>query len=474
MKIFTLILFMCLLFTSSSAFAYPVFAPKGHNLKVHWAVVQSKEGKMDEISAIGARTVAKYTPDEKGTYSLYGAIAKENANIMRLLEIYEDEDAYQVHRSSEGFKKYIEERAPILEKLIILPVDPIVLEQKAEGKGNFVSMTIVEIKPEKLEDFKALIKTEMKRAVAEEAGVLGLFATAEQDDKGNRFHTMEIFTDEVAHEKYLGSKEYQEYRKKADEMLSFRQVFENYPANITLSAKGLHRNFLSELENTDPEFVEFFENFALNEVVKETKLDERTRYMAILATLLGCQGIDEFRAILPYALDAKLTPSEIKEVIYQAVAYLGIGRVFPFLKAANEIFSERNINLPLPEASTTTPETRVEKGNQAQVDIFGEGMRNFQNSGSEETRHINRWLAGNCFGDYYTRKGLDYKQREMITFCYIAAQGGCEPQLIAHAKGNFSVGNDKAFLIDVVSQCLPYIGYPRSLNAITCINKAAE
>lgn len=24
------------------------------------------------------------------------------------------------------------------------------------------------------------------------------------------------------------------------------------------------------------------------------------------------------------------------------------------------------------------------------------------------------------------------------------------------------------------SQCLPYIGYPRSLNAITCVNKAAE
>ncbi len=24
----------------------------------------------------------------------------------------------------------------------------------------------------------------------------------------------------------------------------------------------------------------------------------------------------------------------------------------------------------------------------------------------------------------------------MITFCYLAAQGGCEPQLLAHAKAN--------------------------------------
>ena len=88
--------------------------------------------------------------------------------------------------------------------------------------------------------------------------------------------------------------------------------------------------------------------------------------------------------------------------------------------------------------------------------------------------HINRWLAANCFGDYYTRKGLNLAQRELITFCFLMAQGGCESQLTAHAKGNMNMGNDKDFLIRVVSQCLPYIGYPRSLNAISCISKAAE
>lgn len=66
------------------------------------------------------------------------------------------------------------------------------------------------------------------------------------------------------------------------------------------------------------------------------------------------------------------------------------------------------------------------------------------------------------------------RQRELITFCFLAAQGGCEPQLTAHAKGNMNIGNGKDFLIRVVSQCLPYIGYPRSLNAIQCVQKAAE
>lgn len=228
---------------------------------------------------------------------------------------------------------------------------------------------------------------------------------------------------------------------------------------------------ITELKISDPEFAERFEAFANEEVVHEPgmELEEKTRYLAILATLLGCQGIEAFKVVLKEALYGVVTPVEAKEVVYQAVDYLGMGRVFPFISVTNEVMTELGIELPLAGQATTTMENRVELGEQAQVDIFGEDMKGFSKGG-----HINRWLSGNCFGDYYTRKGLDLKQRELITFCYIAAQGGCEPQLIAHAKGNMNLGNDKEFLIKVVSQCLPYIGYPRSLNAITYIKKAAE
>lgn len=222
---------------------------------------------------------------------------------------------------------------------------------------------------------------------------------------------------------------------------------------------------------TDPEFMELFEHFAFDEVVNEVgqQLAPQTRYLVILATLIGCQGIDAYKEILMKALDEGLSPIMAKETVYQSVDYLGMGRMWPFLKAANEVFSEKGINLPLPSQATATIEDRLEKGAQAQAEIFGENMKEAWKAG-----HINRWLADNCFGDYYTRTGLDLAQRELITFCFLAAQGGCEPQLTAHAKGNMNMGNDKEFLIKVVSQCLPYIGYPRSLNAIACINKAAE
>ena len=234
------------------------------------------------------------------------------------------------------------------------------------------------------------------------------------------------------------------------------------------------KNIVSQYKNTDPEFAKVIENFACDEVINNDDLDDRTRMMAVLSALVGSQSTDAFKEMLGCTLDSGVAPVEVKEIVYQATAYLGLGRVFPFLKCVNDELTERGIALPLEGQATTNPTDRLEKGEQAQVDIFGDHMRGFSQSGPEESRHINKWLSDNCFGDYYTRGGLDYKEREMITFCFLAAQGGCEPQLTSHAAANLRIGNDKAFLIKIISQCLPYIGYPRSLNTLRCVNEAAK
>ena len=50
----------------------------------------------------------------------------------------------------------------------------------------------------------------------------------------------------------------------------------------------------------------------------------------------------------------------------------------------NEIFAEIGIALPVQGQAITTTENRLEKGIQAQVDIFGEHMRAFYQSGDPE------------------------------------------------------------------------------------------
>ena len=231
---------------------------------------------------------------------------------------------------------------------------------------------------------------------------------------------------------------------------------------------------MKEFKKTDPEFYQIITDFVYDEACKGKLLDKTERYMCILAGLMGVQGKAMFKVTVEKALEANVDPVIIKEVIYQATAYLGIGRTYDYLMAANEVFKEKHIALPLQSQGTTDQDTRLQAGIDKQCELFGDHMRKGGGSSSPLRKTINTWLADNCFGDYYTRKGLTNAQREMITFCYIASQGGCEPQLKAHTSANFRNGNSKEKLYAVAEAIMPYIGYPRTLNAMNVIDEVAE
>ena len=108
---------------------------------------------------------------------------------------------------------------------------------------------------------------------------------------------------------------------------------------------------------------------------------------------------------------------------------------------------------------------------QKSLPIFGERIDRMHEEAPENQVHIQRYLSADCFGDYYTRGGLDVKTRELLTFSMLVSLGGCEAQVKGHIQGNANVGNGKATLLAVVTQLLPYIGYPRTLNAIACLNE---
>lgn len=42
-----------------------------------------------------------------------------------------------------------------------------------------------------------------------------------------------------------------------------------------------------------------------------------------------------------------------------------------------------------------------------------------------------------------------------------------------HAAANLNVGNDRQTLISVITVLLPFIGYPRALNALAAVNEIA-
>ncbi len=178
---------------------------------------------------------------------------------------------------------------------------------------------------------------------------------------------------------------------------------------------ALFPDHVSTLNVTDPELIEIFDNWAFDEVLKDSVLDPRTRLMVQLAALIASQAVGEYRVMLGGALNVGVRPIEVKEIVYQAVAYVGMGKVFDFLHVTNEVLRSRGIDLPLPGRSTTTPETRFDRGLEVQKRILGERIDQMYAQSPNDELHIQRFLSANCFGDYLTRTGVDLKTRELLT-----------------------------------------------------------
>lgn len=119
--------------------------------------------------------------------------------------------------------------------------------------------------------------------------------------------------------------------------------------------------------------------------------------------------------------------------------------------------------------------SRLAKGIRVQTAIFGEAIAKMHANAADEDRSlIVDDLSGYCFGDFYTRKGLTVAERELVTFMVIAALGGCEPQLKAHAAANIKEGNGRRALIDALQIAVPYLGFPRTLNALAVVKEVSR
>jgi 4-carboxymuconolactone decarboxylase len=231
---------------------------------------------------------------------------------------------------------------------------------------------------------------------------------------------------------------------------------------------------VSTLATTDPELVEYFDNFAFDEVLAQSSLDSRIRLMVQLAAMIAAQAVGEYRAMLGAALNVGVTPVEVKEIVYQGVPYVGMAKVFDFLHVTNDVVIERGVELPLPLQSTTTREDRLAKGRAVQEQVVGVDAGADMYAGApDDELHIQHWLSANCFGDHLTRTGIDVPMRELLTFAFLVTLGGCEPQVKGHVAANLRVGNDRSRLIDVLSQLLPFIGYPRTLNGLRVVDEMA-
>lgn len=232
---------------------------------------------------------------------------------------------------------------------------------------------------------------------------------------------------------------------------------------------GATTKTLNKGDNNMIEIEEMINHYG-DEYIDEN-LDEKTQQLLIIATMTATQAYPQIKTQTAYALDNGVTAEEIQEAIYHSAPYCGYTKAINAMTVANEVFEKRKINLPKSQA-TVTDKNRYEKGLEVQRSIFGPQIGTITDDMTDDQKVITKYLSDICFGDFYTRDTLDVKTRELITLSVLASNGGCESQIGAHTAGNLAVGNTEDQILSAILLCVPYNGFPRTLNAINAVKAA--
>ena len=226
-------------------------------------------------------------------------------------------------------------------------------------------------------------------------------------------------------------------------------------------------------QGTDPEMMDILQKFIFGEVFRTGELDIKTREMITCVTLATMQTLPQLKAHAGAALNVGVTPVELREAIYSCAPFIGFPKTLNALTVINEVFKERDISLPLEKQGTVTEENRHEKGAAVQDRLYPGGISQvMEDIPGEMGDDVERFLTEYCFGDMYTRGGLDLKTRELLGYCVLTTLGA-DSQLRSHFQGNLNAGNSKETVVAAVIQCLPYIGFPPAIKALKIIKEAS-
>ncbi len=217
---------------------------------------------------------------------------------------------------------------------------------------------------------------------------------------------------------------------------------------------------------SDPEMMGILQKYIFGDIFTIGNLDNKTREMVTVTSLTVQQTLPQLKVHINALLNTEATPLEVREIIYQCAPFIGFPKTLNAIEIMNQVFTEKGINLPLESAATTDETNRYNLGKNIQNPIYGDEIEQALNSVPNKMgKDVSNLLTEVCFGDFYTRKGLDIKTRELLVLAILTTTGNTDT-LKSHIKGNLKIGNSKEKQAAVIIQCMPYTGFPNAIKAL--------
>ena len=221
----------------------------------------------------------------------------------------------------------------------------------------------------------------------------------------------------------------------------------------------------------DPEMMAILQKYIFGEIFTIGELDIKTRELITVTSLAVQQTLPQLKAHTNAALNVGVTPIELREAIYQLAPFIGFPKTLNALGVLNEVFKEREIETPLKSTAAINEEERFIKGLAIQNPLYGDEIKQAMKDLPDDMgADVARFLTEVCFGDFYTREGLDIKTRELLFVAALVTTGN-NTTLKSHINGNLKAGNSKETITAAIIQCLPYVGFPNTLAALKTLKE---
>lgn len=229
------LLFCAAMLLLSGMQALPVNAAAAAQPFVRWSVYSAAAGKENALRAAVA-TLNTALQNSEGVLAVYGG--EDENGVMRYLEIYTDENAFNAAQNKANVKTAAAQAFKLAQVHKTLAADAFNLQSKTAGTADKARMALLVIDPAQLDAYKKVLAKEMQSAVANEEGVLALLATTETA-RPNVFHLLELYADDNAYRAHIDGPYFQEYNKAVQTMVTDKVLIVNKPQAVTLSGKNL-------------------------------------------------------------------------------------------------------------------------------------------------------------------------------------------------------------------------------------------
>lgn len=229
------LLFCAAMLLLSGLQALPVNAAAAAQPFVRWSVYSAVAGNENALrAAVAALNTA--LQNSEGVLAVYGG--EDENGVMRYLEIYTDENAFNAAQNNANVKTAAAQALKLAQVHKILAADAFNLQSKTTGTADKARMALLVIDPAQLDAYKKVLAKEMQSAVTNEEGVLALLATTETA-RPNVFHLLELYADDNAYRAHIDGPYFQEYNKAVQTMVTDKVLIVNKLQAVTLSGKNL-------------------------------------------------------------------------------------------------------------------------------------------------------------------------------------------------------------------------------------------